>query len=154
MVKFPPFYDFGPQRRSFGPKRGPWGDPRKSSGKHKVLGAFLEAKGRKNGFGSQNNQHFMKFHVFRQKDEFHIKVWNSAKSWKTFQTLIIFALKTCYFNKTAKLWGPKAPKTPKSGKNHPISWNFKIWVEFPDFWAISPLFAKSAIFVKNDLQNH
>ena len=46
--EFQPFLGFGAQKRSFGPKMGLRRPLRKSSDKHEVLGAFLEALRRKN----------------------------------------------------------------------------------------------------------
>ena len=94
MVKFPPFWGFGPQNHSFRPKTGPWGDPPKTLHKHNVLGAFLEAPGRKNWFWAQKGGISPKIIFFAQKEVFKVKSWNFAETWKTFQNVTFFALKT------------------------------------------------------------
>ena len=68
---------------------------RKTLHKHNVLGAFLEARGRKNSFWVPEMeflQNFIKFHgksIFREKSE------NHAKSLQTSQNVTFFALKAC-----------------------------------------------------------
>ena len=73
MVKFPPFWGFGPQNHSFRRKTGPWGDPPKTVHKHNVLGAFLEAPGRKNWFWAQKGVISPKIISFAKKDVFEVK---------------------------------------------------------------------------------
>ena len=46
-VQYGPFWGFGAQNRFFGPKMRPWAPLRKTLQKHKGLGRFLEAQGRK-----------------------------------------------------------------------------------------------------------
>ena len=105
----------------------PWSPRRKTLYKHNVLGAFLEAQGRKNSFWGPEMeflQNFMKFHaksIFREKSE------NHAKSLQTSQNVTFFALKAC----AALLKSQNDPSEGPKHQNLVKSWNF---VEFGETW--------------------
>jgi len=109
-MKFCPFWGFGAQKPSFAPKMRPWSPRRKTLYKHNVLGAFLEAQGRKNSFWGPEMeflQNFIKFHgksIFREKSE------NHAKSLQTSQNVTFFALKACVGQLKSQNDPSEAPK--------------------------------------------
>ena len=121
--EFQPFSGFGAQKCSFGPKMGLGRPRRKTSDKRKVLGAFLEAPRRKSWFWGPKTEKMQFSLKFRRKSIFGAKSAEIAKWRKTSQNLTFFALKTCLKRHILLFWGPKAPKTPKWGEFHGLSWN-------------------------------
>ena len=109
---------------------------RKTSDKRKVLGAFLEAPRRKSWFLGPKTENLRFSLKFRRKSIFGAKSAEIAKWRKTSQNLTISALKTYSKRHILLFWGPKAPKTPKWGEFHGISWN-------------SVTFSKPLVFSRN-----
>ena len=154
MVEFTPFYAFGPQNHSFWSKTRPWGDPRKSSDKRKVLGAFLDAQTRKNWFWASMCGISQEILDFLEKAVVTAKFLNFTKWWETFKNITFFALKEWSKCITVYSMLRKMVQTPQIGELHQTSWNLWNSCKFCRIsWNLIS-FAKKAISEENDLQNH
>ena len=87
------FGGFGPQKLIFGPKTRPWRPLRETLQKHKGLGRFWEAQGRKTPKMEKSGQKSPQNKKIAEKAVLVLKMRKSAKSKKTLKCVTFFALK-------------------------------------------------------------